>query len=59
MATHLLSWGDAIVAAGAAVQRLRVELLMRGAGLESVRGGEMAAFGFQVGTHLNTNAELV
>lgn len=28
---------------------------MRGAGLERVGGGEVTAFGFQVGTHLNAN----
>lgn len=31
-----------------------MELLMRGAGLERVGGGEVAALGLQVGAHLNT-----
>lgn len=30
-----------------------MELLVGGAGLECVGGGEVTAFGFQVGTHLN------
>lgn len=57
VAARLLSRRDAVVAA--AVQRFRVELLMRGAGLECVGGGEMAAFRFQVGTCLNIGTQLV
>lgn len=36
-----------------------MELLMGGAGLECVGGGEVTAFGLQVGAHLNTNTGLV
>lgn len=59
MAAHLRPRGDAVVAAAAGIERLRVELLVRGAGLERVRGGEVTAFGFQVGAHLNTNTGLL
>lgn len=58
MAARLLAGGDAVVAAAATVLRLRVEVVMRGAGLESVGGGEVATFRFQVGTHLNKNRQL-
>lgn len=54
MDVRLLPGGDAVFVAAAAVLRLRVELIMRGAGLERVGGGEVAPFRFQVGTHLNT-----
>lgn len=55
VAARLLPGGDTVVAAAAAILRLGVELLMRGARLERVGGGEMATFRFQVGTHLSTN----
>lgn len=55
VAAHLLPGRDGVVAAAAAsVEGLRVELLVRGAGLERVGGGEVTALGLQVGTHLNT-----
>lgn len=51
MAARLLPGGDAVVAS---FLRLRVELFMRGTGLESVGGGEVATFWFQVRTDLQT-----
>lgn len=57
VAAHLLPGRDAVVAAAAGVEGLRVELLMRGAGLEGVGGGEVTALGLQVGTHLNTQGQ--
>lgn len=50
-AARILAGRDAVVAA--AVRRLRVEVVVRGAGLEGVGGGEVAALWLQVGTHLN------
>lgn len=52
VAARRLPGGDAVVAA-AAVQRLGVELLVGGAGVERVGRGEMATLRLQVGTHLN------
>lgn len=50
-AAGVLAGRDAVVAA--AVRRLRVELVVGGAGLERVGGGEVAALWLKVGTHLN------
>lgn len=57
MDARLLPGGDAVVAA-VAVQRLGVEVVMRGAGLERVGRREVATFRFQVGTHLNTDRQV-